>query len=85
MPLIVVWTGDVVADDTTQATSANERTRCAVHTDHIAYATEKSLTSGEVYVEASVALPGAGYVLNIFEQTLDSLRLADRDGNIPKT
>jgi hypothetical protein len=84
MPLIVVWTGDVVTDDTTQATTADVRKRCAVHTDCIAYAEEQKLTSGEVYVVASVAMPGASYVVNIFEQSLDSLRIADRDGNIPK-
>ena len=76
MPLIAVWTADCQSPDPdasppTPAARMNSQ-RCLVHTDRIVYAVEAKVElTGEVYVVAQLS---NNTVVNIFEQTLDSLR-----------
>lgn len=75
MPLICVWTADCQSpDDIAPAVRANSQ-RCLVHTDLISYAIEQTLASTEVYVTAYLT---NGTVVNIFEQTLDSILLLSK-------
>jgi hypothetical protein len=71
MPLICVWTADCQSPDDASPTVRANSQRCLVHTDAIVYATEATVgLTGEVYV---VAYLSNNTVVNIFEQTLDTL------------
>ena len=76
MPLVCVWTADCQSPDPdavppAPAARMNSQ-RCLVHTDAIVYAVEDKVElTGEVYVVAQLS---NNTVVNIFEQTLDSLR-----------
>jgi hypothetical protein len=75
LPFIVVWTASVDKDDATGVTTrGGDNKRYGLHTEQIMGAEEDTLTSGEVYVIAYTPT----YTLNIFEQTLDSLRELDK-------
>jgi hypothetical protein len=86
MHLIVVWTADIDEvpvlnpdgtpqtndDGTPKVTTVRINSkRCAIDLENISYAEERSISSGEVYVYAIMA---TGYVVYLFEVTLDSLR-----------
>jgi hypothetical protein len=71
MPYVVVWTADIdQADENSPAIRVNSR-RCGIWLEQVAYAEERAITSGEVYVFATMTNDTTLY---IFEQTLDSLR-----------
>jgi hypothetical protein len=79
MPLVCVWTADCQSPDDASPTVRANSQRCLVHTDAIVYATEATVgLTGEVYV---VAYLRNNTVVNIFEQTLDSLRELSQPGD----
>jgi hypothetical protein len=83
MPLICVWNSGIISPDedpTALVRDGATNKRVLVHTDHLVYAEERTLTSGEVYVYAEMS---NGEVLYIFEQTLDSINHLQNVGNDP--
>ena len=76
MPLVCVWTADCQSPDPDAVplapTARMNSQRCLVHTDAIVYAVEATVElTGEIYVVAQLS---NNTMVNIFEQTLDSLR-----------
>jgi hypothetical protein len=69
--LAVVWTADVTSPDDAPPDARVKSKRCLVGLDHITYAETFSLASTEVYVAAY--LHGSDRVVDIFEQTLESI------------
>jgi hypothetical protein len=78
MPFLVVWTAtidetvtDASTDPPAVLTVRAKSKRCGIWLEQIAYAEERTISSGEVYVFATMTNNTSIY---IFEQTLDSLR-----------
>ena len=82
MPFIVVWTAtidetvtDPNTDPPTVLTVRANSKRCGIWLEQIAYAEERTISSGEVYVFATTTNNTSIY---IWEQTLDSLVIASK-------